>query len=244
MPQDYPVQIWFDFTEKLLKNGRHIFTRLMPSEEDPSDAKILALLLLCRILLAQGGLVVEARTIVRCCFENLFFVTALHQQGDEFVKEMFHDELAGLRSQGEFLLQEKTRLPNPEHEMRVRAFLRDIKNNQTPKRSTLDPKNVARRGPATNFYTFYSELSADAAHPTGKALSRYITWSESSGEPVRGIEIEPAPSGSDLADTLSLACSATLGVFMSVNEILGSTTPIPELTKALSEYKRLKGITP
>jgi hypothetical protein len=219
----------------------------MRSEEDPSDAKILALLLLCRtignlkgtILLAQGGLVVEARTIVRCCFENLFFVNALDREGDEFVKEMFYDELASLRSQGEFLLQEKKRLPNPVHIMRVRAFLRDIKNYRTPTRSTLDPKKVARRGPATNFYTFYSELSADAAHPTGKALGHYITWSESSGEPVRGIDIEPPPNGSVLADTLRLACCATLGVCLSVKEILGSTTAIPELTKALSEYKTL-----
>jgi hypothetical protein len=251
MPQDHHVQRYFTFTKNLLTIGRHIFTRLMPSEEDPSDVKILAILLLCRtignlngtILLAQGGLVVEARTIVRCCFENLFFVNALHQQGEKFVKEMFHDELASLRSRGEFLLQQRNRLPNPEWEPRLREMLRDIKN-QKPIRPTLDPKNVAGRGPAINFYTFYSELSTDAAHPTGKALSRYITWSEDNGKSVRGIDVEPPPSGSDLADTLHLICSATLGVFVSVREMLGSTTTIPELTKALDEYKTLKRITP
>jgi hypothetical protein len=70
----------------------------------------LALALLCRtymnlkgvIAVAQEGLVVEARTLARSCFEN--FVPNLIEKGDEFVTAMYDHERRSIRSQGEFLL--------------------------------------------------------------------------------------------------------------------------------------------
>ncbi len=74
------------------------------SEKGASDVKAQALTLLCRtlshlqavVLLTRERFVVEARTITRCCFENLFYVVARREHGDAFVKEMgLHESSSG-----------------------------------------------------------------------------------------------------------------------------------------------------
>jgi hypothetical protein len=57
------------------------------------DPNVLTFLLLCRtrsnfiaaILLIKQRMIVEARTLARCCFENAFLVAGLHEQGRAFV---------------------------------------------------------------------------------------------------------------------------------------------------------------
>jgi Family of unknown function (DUF5677) len=78
------------------------------------EPKILSLALLCRtvgnfkgvIALAKENLVVEARTLTRSCYENLYCIAALIEQGDDFVKAMHQDQMRSFRSQGEFLLED------------------------------------------------------------------------------------------------------------------------------------------
>ena len=82
------------------------------TDKEFAEPKMLALALLCRthmnlkgvIAVAQEGLVVEARTLARACFENLFFVPNLIEKGDEFVTAMYDHEHRSIRSRGDFLL--------------------------------------------------------------------------------------------------------------------------------------------
>jgi hypothetical protein len=75
-----------------------------------ADPKIIAVLLLIRTLSNSGGTVillradriVEARTIARCCFENLFHIAALREDGQQFVREMAEDHEASRKARGEF----------------------------------------------------------------------------------------------------------------------------------------------
>jgi hypothetical protein len=54
--------------------------------------------------LLESGHVVEARTLARCCWENLFWIAALTKQGNDFVKAMELDDAANRMKQANALL--------------------------------------------------------------------------------------------------------------------------------------------
>src|SRR5215831_17337781 len=70
------------------------------TERGFAEPKILALTLLCRTLsnfkgtvsLIESNLVVEARVLARCCFENLFIVGGLYENGLAFTERMKADD--------------------------------------------------------------------------------------------------------------------------------------------------------
>ena len=76
------------------------------------DPKVIALALLSRSLghfkaishLLEIGLMVEARTLTRCIFENLFMQGGLAEQGDEFVRKMINDAAKSKQSRGSWVL--------------------------------------------------------------------------------------------------------------------------------------------
>jgi hypothetical protein len=66
------------------------------TERGFADEKILALTLLARtvsnvkgaLLLLDAKRIVEARTITRCAFENLYWIVGLAEEGEAFVRKM------------------------------------------------------------------------------------------------------------------------------------------------------------
>ena len=74
------------------------------------DPNFLAYLLLCRtrsnfaaaILLTKQRMIVEARTLARCCFENAFLVAGLREQGRAFADRMKEDDEAGCKTRLKF----------------------------------------------------------------------------------------------------------------------------------------------
>src|SRR5260370_36797815 len=100
---------WIAFASRLLSLCVEIqrASDVQVTEKEFAEPKILALALLCRTYMnLKGviGLVVEARTLARACFENLFFIPNLIEKGDEFVTAMYDHERRSIRSRGEFLL--------------------------------------------------------------------------------------------------------------------------------------------
>jgi uncharacterized protein (DUF4415 family) len=249
-----PAQVdhtWLEFSEKLISIGYGIFghSEVPISEKGASDIRVLAVLLLCRTisslkgatLLAREKMVVEARIITRCCYENLFFVAALRERGDEFVREIFHDDITNRRLRGEFLLQLKHRITDTDWEPQLRNFLKHMKQPSL-KGKRLTPKGIAHGGSVADAYMFYGQLSADAAHPTTDALARYLVRFEENGELARGIDVNPEPKTNELSMTLNWACQAVLGVYVGVNEIIEGKEVNQALTNILEEYQTLNGI--
>jgi hypothetical protein len=191
------------------------------------DLKVIAVLLLIRTLsnlqgtvhLLSADRVVEARTIARCCFENLFYIAALREDGEQFVREMAKDHEASRKARGEFLMQQTSEMPDAEWQQKLRAFLASLGKDQT-KRKSLDPKRIAARGSLLKGYVYYSQLSADAAHPTLDALQRYLGRAQEGDEPIRTIDINPGVNPKERRETLLMACEALLGVSIGVMEIL------------------------
>jgi hypothetical protein len=76
------------------------------------DPKIIALAVLSRSLghfkaifrLLETGSIVEARTLTRCIFENLFVQGGLAEDGDNFVQKMVEDAAKSRQSRGTWVL--------------------------------------------------------------------------------------------------------------------------------------------
>src|ERR1700687_3638464 len=81
---------WAQFAEKLRQNGYALLQaanpKLVVTDKGAADPNVIGATLLCRSLthlkavpiLLKESLIVEARTIVRNCFENAFWLAAIH----------------------------------------------------------------------------------------------------------------------------------------------------------------------
>jgi hypothetical protein len=101
---------------------------------------------------------------------------------------------------------------------RLRDQLRVI-NKGWPDAEFLNPKSVALNGLLADGYLLYSQLSADAAHPTVTSLNRHV--GHENGEAI--VDVAPAPGEQEIVQTWDWACNAMLGVCVGVNQVLGGT---------------------
>jgi hypothetical protein len=163
------VGAWTVLTEKLGTAGLEIFrtAEVSITAKGFSDEKVLALTLLARclsnlkgvLLLLQAGRIVEARTITRCCLENLYWTVALSDQGEEFVSQMLHDEMNHRKARGQFIFQSQFEL-DAAIEGRLREWMKGA-NKRFADAKSLSPKNVASvRADFAKTYAFYSHLSS------------------------------------------------------------------------------------
>jgi hypothetical protein len=111
------------------------------------------LALLCRtvgnfkgvVALTKEGLVVEARSLTRSCYENLYRMAALIEQGDDFVKAMRQDQIRSFRSQGEFLFEniDEEHIGDPSLADQLRQRLKEMKS-RWPKAGFITPKQTVK----------------------------------------------------------------------------------------------------
>jgi hypothetical protein len=88
----------------------------------------------------------------------------------------------------------------------------------------------------------YSKLSSDAAHPSILALKRHLVRFVENGEQVMGLDVSPPERGTELVDTLDLACNAMIGACVAANQILGHLPAVnPDLQKLFTEYGARSG---
>src|SRR5260370_40361714 len=103
-----PMEEIEKFATKLERTGERVFKFACNTELKlgGDDSKVIAGLLLVRtlsnfrgtVILLRADRIVEARTIARCCFENLFNIAALRKDGQRFVSEMCKDRRASQKS--------------------------------------------------------------------------------------------------------------------------------------------------
>jgi hypothetical protein len=236
---------WSELADTLGQTGIDILAEapVTVTEKRFADPKVVAIMLMSRTLsnfrgvftLIENGLVVEARVLVRCCLENTFWMAGLHSQGDKFVRQMLHDEVRSRRVRGEMVLSKKPHLLE-DVEKRLREQLREIAR-KWPDAKSLSPKDVALDGLLRDGYLIYSQLSADAAHPTMTSLNRHIGHSETNGEAL--VDVVPAPKDEEVIMTWDWACNAMLGACVAVNEILGGTPAGQKLGQIADRYQAL-----
>jgi hypothetical protein len=105
------------FATKLERASERVFEAASIWNTEPeagaADPQIVAVLLLVRtlsnfrgaLILLRADRIVEARTLTRCCFENLFTIAPLSEGGQSFVLEMGEDHKASRKARAEFLMQ-------------------------------------------------------------------------------------------------------------------------------------------
>ena len=171
---------WLDFGKRLSPVGMGIFggTQVTITEEGSADIRIIGLMLLARTLsnlkaaiaLTEGGFIVEAKVIARCCFENSYWVGALVKEGDKFRTSMVQHEMKHKRMRAQTIFSTTRGLEGAIGD-RLRQWMRDHREYEDS--PTLDPKDVCKRA-ENESYMFYQHLSWDA-HPSIETLSRRVT---------------------------------------------------------------------
>src|SRR5271169_3168833 len=176
-PAENSKEQWLAFAPRLIALSYDLFgeAKIDITEKLFGEPKILSLALLCRtvgnfkgvIALTKETLVVEARTLTRSCYENLYCMAALIEQGDDFVKAMHLDQMRSFRSQGEFLLEgvDSEHIGDAEFVGKIRKRIKEIKS-RWPKATFLTPKQTVKDSAIKQSYLLYSKLSGDAAHPS------------------------------------------------------------------------------
>src|SRR5215204_3461841 len=186
--------------------------------------------------MVKEGLIVEARTLVRCCIENLIWIDGLATKGKEFITEVVHDEYKSKMARGKQLLEwvaaQKTQLELGE---KLELFLDETKK-QFPKAKKINLKASLQAGPLKDLYGFYGVLSADAAHPSASSLSRHIEKPETNVINIGN----PEPEEEEVLETLEYGCMAMIGVCVGTNQIIGSLPSGQKLEGLFQEYTKLQ----
>jgi Family of unknown function (DUF5677) len=132
-------------------------------------------------LLLDVGLIIEARTLTRCIFENLFMQGGLAEWGDEFVQKMVDDAAKSRQSRGSWVLgfldEQEGQSPYEEGLRETMDKLREL----YPKPRAINFGEITKDGSLKNSYLWYKQLSSDAAHPCLEALTRHITKAADGG---------------------------------------------------------------
>jgi hypothetical protein len=251
MEQSPKLQSAIAFSERLL--GIAIDTvasaKIEITELGARDPKIVSLALLCRttsnfkgaMLMVREGLVVEAQTLTRCCYENLIWIAALRERGSQFVKDMLNDEAASRKSVGQATLKLSSR-SGANSEAEDAKLLRELirqSEAQFPDGRKLHVDRTALGTAVELVYATYGQLSLGSAHPTITALGRHLR-SELEGD-TRHFVIHVVPDVSEKQSlrTIRWACEAFLGVIVACNEMVGGTRMNDAIRQAFDEQPRV-----
>ncbi|KWC32677.1 hypothetical protein WL50_23075 [Burkholderia ubonensis] len=245
MDETDEVSVWLAHSEKVYGIASEILSEceIPVGPEGAADPKVVAATLLIRTmsnfkgatLLAKQGFVVEARILTRCCIENLLWLGQVLALGDSFIKEMASDDDKSRSLRAAFALDVAT---TEDTKDRLRKAIDEIARRYPTKPKLLNPKGVAKGSVIESSYLQYSQLSADAAHPSLTALIRYIGRDNTVG--TRDIDMSPVPRPSELAQTVYWACIALTGASVAFNQLAGPTTAGRALSALADEFETLR----
>ncbi len=156
----------------------------------------------------------EARTIVRCCYENLYWTLALVGEGRLFAVKMILDYLGHQKARGEFYFKFEEEF-DAQAMAKLRKSLKLITHFSLPR---MNPKEVALLGDAAKTYYKYAELSSEAAHPTMGSLKRHIETDGVNG--TSSFRANPNVDDLEVIQTLDYVCRAVMGVCIHVLQLL------------------------
>ena|SRR5271165_1311965 len=181
--------LWFALAEDINRTAQATLTKYKIGPDETSAQHLFGLLLLIRtlsnfqggLLMAERGMVVEARTLFRSCFENVFWLGALLKDGDNFIADIMGDEVASTKSKARWVMRDPSRLefsgPNAVARLQARV---DEMEKAWGKVSGQGLGDAAKRGGLGDAYIYYKVLSGDAAHPSVSAMNRYVLRSRNS----------------------------------------------------------------
>jgi hypothetical protein len=240
-----PITDWLAHLRRVVACAEAIAATATISTAEVRSPKLLSICLLARstlnaqaaAILLQDGFVVEARTLARSILENKFYLYALATDGERFIQKMVDDEIRSQTARGQTLLsQAREGMPDDIRE-RLHGYLRALRDERPNGTTSLNPKAIVESTDISAAYVFYQHLSADAAHPSLKALNRHVVTTQQ--EEIRAISLKPPMRIGEVRETALIATMALLGVCVAANQILGATTGGESLPALVKEYQGL-----
>jgi hypothetical protein len=238
--------LWFTLAEDINRTAQATLTKYQIGPGEISGQHLFGSLLLIRtlsnfqggLLMVERGMVVEARTLFRCCFENAFWLGALLKDGDKFIDDIMGDEVANTKSKARWVIRDPSRLefsgPNAVSRLQARV---DEMEKAWGKVSGQKLEDAAKRGSLGDAYIYYKVLSGDAAHPSISAMNRYVLRSRNS---ITGITCGPFLD--EVSGSLNCGCQAMIAAGVAVTEMFHDTEHNREFAEHAKVYASLNGI--
>ena len=238
--------LWFTLAEDINRSAQAIMTSYQIGPGETSGQHLFGLLLLIRslsnfqggLLMAERGMVVEARTLFRCCFENAFWLGALLKDGDDFINDIMGDEVASTKSKANWLMRDPSRLEfsGPNAPARLQARVAQMEK-EWGKVSGQKLEDAAKRGKLADAYLYYKVLSGDAAHPSVSAMNRYVQLGQNK---LTGITCGPFLD--EVSGSLNCGCQAMIAAGVAITEMFNDTEHNKQFASHAAVYAMLNGI--
>ena len=231
---------WFALATRFSRVGQAFLAVQLNEQTNQglADPRILKLLIFYRatsnfqgaVVMAERGMIAEARTLIRNCLECSLSLAALDTDPNHW-KELLGDELASRKARTKLLVGNPSWISH-EQLATLTKQLDDLEAKG--KLAFIDVKKVAEKSPLVPMYLFYRQLSADSAHLSVEALHRYIK-SDPNDESSFDLQWRPALDSNEVGDALSLATWVYLPSCVTLRDTFpdaGQEKEIKECAKA------------
>jgi hypothetical protein len=241
---------WTQFAEKLRQNGYALLQaanpKLVVTDKGAADPNVIAATLLCRSLthlkavpiLLKEGLIVEARTIVRNCLENAFWLAAIAEpdKRDEALRRMGDAELFTRHQIGEFAMQLRG-----EHDAEVNSALREAMRKFDGQKGSSGPtpKELAKLGQFKSTYLFSQSTLATRIPRFIHSRVTCPAWWRMARCSNASTRSRPVAPGDQF--TIQHGCQAVLSVMFAANDIWAAGEA-ERLTRLGDVYSSLAGL--
>ena len=202
---------WFDLAEELNKACMEAMYAAHPVQT--SEKQLVASLIFCRalqsfqgvILLAERGMMADARTLVRSCAESAIAVGCASVD-DDFLDDLIAGSVKHHKAVAEKILSNPDVVPHLEQDKtdKLKVLLDELENRPS---GGINWEQAARKAGMSVLYdTVYRGTSGDAAHVTIDSINRHLK--KDNEQNITGLSFRPESNG--LNDTISCAISALL----------------------------------
>jgi hypothetical protein len=215
-------KVWFDLAEELNRACMEVLLSAKPLQT--SEKQLVASLIFGRslqsfqgvILLAERGMMADARTLVRSCAESAIALGCASVD-DDFLDDLIASNVKHRKTVADKILSSSEILNHLEQEQtdklkQLRDDLKDIRSD-----SMRWEQAAQKAGFSVLYDTVYRATSGDAAHVTIDALNRHLKTDFDQN--ITGLSFQP--KAKDLNDTLSCAISALLHSLYALGKSLG-----------------------
>lgn len=215
-------KVWFDLAEELNTACMKVMSSAKPLQT--SEKQLVASLIFGRslqsfqgvILLAERGMMADARTLVRSCSESAIALGCASVD-DNFLDDLIASNLKHRKAVTDKILSSSEILKHLEQEQtdKLKQLRDDLKDTRS---GSINWEQAAQKAGMTVLYdTVYRATSGDAAHVTIDAINRHLKTDLDQN--VTGLSYQP--EAKDLNDTVSGAICALLFSLYALSKSLG-----------------------
>jgi hypothetical protein len=188
------------------------------------------------IIMAERGMIAEARTLIRGCLETVFLMGAANAEpdiGELLIQDDAHrrDKIAKkILSNHEILTEEDRVLETTLTEYVAK------RENSGVKGAALVIRAAAKiAGLEAVYDTYYSALSNDSVHPSLTSLRRHLSSDAESS----GFRWGPEVPVSEVGDAVSYACTACIYLIQMAHDRFDTGDLGDRIGEAWEQYKKL-----